>query len=96
MIEVLIYSTLLGILLSLFSFLNLEFHLLTLLLGLEFLMLNIYMYMYMNFIFFDYQMYFIMIFLTMMVCESVLGLSILVSIIRVVGSDNFQSFSLML
>nr|AZF99006.1 NADH dehydrogenase subunit 4L [Megalodontes cephalotes] len=96
MIEVLIFFNLLGIFLSFSSFLNLEFHLLTLLLGLEFLMLNIYMYMYMYMTFFYYQMYSIMVFLTMMVCESVLGLSILVSIIRVVGGDNFQSFSLML
>nr|AFP16926.1 NADH dehydrogenase subunit 4L [Ptinus rufipes] len=68
-------------------------HLLLLLLSLEFLVITVYMGM-VNFLsFYNYEYFFLMIFLTMAVCESALGLSILVSIIRTHGSDHLSVFS---
>nr|UPL65981.1 NADH dehydrogenase subunit 4L [Onomaus tenuis] len=66
-------------------------HLLLTLLGLEYLVLCIFlffMFFIMNMI--D-NMYVILIFLTFSVCEGVLGLSILVSIIRSHGNDHVNS-----
>jgi NADH-ubiquinone oxidoreductase chain 4L len=42
---------------------------------------------------FNYELYFVMLFLDFSVCEGSLGLSILVSIIRGFGNDYFQSYS---
>nr|YP_009440931.1 NADH dehydrogenase subunit 4L [Hydromanicus wulaianus]AHC32061.1 NADH dehydrogenase subunit 4L [Hydromanicus wulaianus] len=70
-------------------------HLLNMLLSLEFLMLIL------MFILFFYlaeimnDIYFLMMFLVMMVCEGVLGVSILVVLIRMMGSDYFQIFNLL-
>nr|YP_010981972.1 NADH dehydrogenase subunit 4L [Anotylus gibbulus]UZA61062.1 NADH dehydrogenase subunit 4L [Anotylus gibbulus] len=64
--------------------LSLEFIMMSLLLGLFFMLLN-----------FNYEMYFLMIFMIMVVSEGVLGLSILVSIIRTHGNDYFQSFNML-
>nr|QWZ46371.1 NADH dehydrogenase subunit 4L [Pelecyphorus foveolatus] len=70
-------------------------HLLLMLLSLEFIVLSIYMMMYIYLSFFNNEYFFSMIFLTFSVCEGVLGLSILVSLIRSHGNDYFQSFSLL-
>nr|QWZ46410.1 NADH dehydrogenase subunit 4L [Philolithus aegrotus] len=70
-------------------------HLLLMLLSLEFIVLSIYMVMFIYLSFFNNEYFFSMIFLTFSVCEGVLGLSILVSLIRSHGNDYFQSFSLL-
>nr|QWZ46319.1 NADH dehydrogenase subunit 4L [Philolithus sp. JT2]QWZ46384.1 NADH dehydrogenase subunit 4L [Philolithus actuosus]QWZ46397.1 NADH dehydrogenase subunit 4L [Philolithus actuosus] len=70
-------------------------HLLLMLLSLEFIVLSIYMIMFIYLSFFNNEYFFSMIFLTFSVCEGVLGLSILVSLIRSHGNDYFQSFSLL-
>nr|WAR69318.1 NADH dehydrogenase subunit 4L [Dodona eugenes] len=69
-------------------------HLLIVLMSLEFIVLSIYfmLMLYLNMI--DYNMYMLMIFLVLSVCEGALGLSILVSLIRTHGNDYFQSFNL--
>jgi NADH-ubiquinone oxidoreductase chain 4L len=41
---------------------------------------------------FNYELYFVMLFLVFSVCEGFLGLSILVSMIRGSGNDYFQSY----
>nr|WRQ18117.1 NADH dehydrogenase subunit 4L [Tachinomorphus sp. 1 FYJ-2024a] len=70
-------------------------HLLLMLMSLEFIILSLY------FTFFLYAMknlgevYFSLIFLSMSVCEGVLGLAILVSLIRTHGNDYFQVFNLL-
>uniref|UniRef100_A0A2M4CZI9 NADH-ubiquinone oxidoreductase chain 4L n=1 Tax=Anopheles darlingi TaxID=43151 RepID=A0A2M4CZI9_ANODA len=70
-------------------------HLLSTLLRLEFIVLRlfIFLFFYLNFI--NYELYFRIFFLTFCVCEGVLGLSILVSIIRTHGNDYFQRFSIL-
>nr|AYQ19090.1 NADH dehydrogenase subunit 4L [Amarygmini sp. ACP-2013] len=70
-------------------------HLLLMLLSLEFIVLSIYfvMFTYLSFLGNDY--FFSMVFLTFSVCEGVLGLSLLVSLIRTHGNDYFQSFSIL-
>nr|ALO77312.1 NADH deshydrogenase subunit 4L [Byrrhinus sp. BYR01] len=68
-------------------------HLLLMLLSLEFIVLSLYFFMFMYLAGYNYETYMCMIFLTMSVCESALGLGILVSMIRTYGNDYFQTFS---
>nr|YP_010046656.1 NADH dehydrogenase subunit 4L [Aedes rubrithorax]QPJ78587.1 NADH dehydrogenase subunit 4L [Aedes rubrithorax] len=70
-------------------------HLLCTLLSLEFMVLMLFMLLFMYLNFMNYESYFSMFFLTFCVCEGVLGLSILVSMIRTHGNDYFQSFSIL-
>nr|YP_010586026.1 NADH dehydrogenase subunit 4L [Anisocentropus maculatus]UZZ43762.1 NADH dehydrogenase subunit 4L [Anisocentropus maculatus] len=68
-------------------------HLLVMLLMLEFMILNllIILFYYLNFMNYDY--YFFMMFIVLMVCEGVLGISILVNMVRMYGNDYFQIFN---
>nr|AQM40015.1 NADH dehydrogenase subunit 4L [Tettigonia chinensis] len=70
-------------------------HLLSMLLSLEFIVLSLFLLLFMYLNFFDYEMYFTMVFLTFSVCEGALGLSVLVSMIRTHGNDFFQTFSIL-
>nr|YP_009710442.1 NADH dehydrogenase subunit 4L [Pieris naganum]QFZ96398.1 NADH dehydrogenase subunit 4L [Pieris naganum] len=70
-------------------------HLLIVLLSLEFIVLSIYFLMTYYFLMVSYDMYMLMIFLVFSVCEGALGLSILVSMIRTLGNDYFQSYNLL-
>nr|YP_010046747.1 NADH dehydrogenase subunit 4L [Culiseta inconspicua]QPJ78691.1 NADH dehydrogenase subunit 4L [Culiseta inconspicua] len=70
-------------------------HLLCTLLSLEFMVLMLFMLLFFYLNFMGYEGYFSMFFLTFCVCEGVLGLSILVSMIRTHGNDYFQSFSIL-
>nr|YP_010946462.1 NADH dehydrogenase subunit 4L [Caeparia donskoffi]WGO57180.1 NADH dehydrogenase subunit 4L [Caeparia donskoffi] len=70
-------------------------HLLTMLLSLEFIILILYMIMFMYLSEFNFELFFMMIFLTFTVCEGALGLSILVSMIRSYGSDFFNIYSML-
>nr|YP_009689704.1 NADH dehydrogenase subunit 4L [Uranotaenia geometrica]QEE94446.1 NADH dehydrogenase subunit 4L [Uranotaenia geometrica] len=90
-----IYIFLIMFLFGCISFILTRKHLLCMLLSLEFmvLMLFILMILYLNYM--NYEMFFSMFFLTFCVCEGVLGLSILVSMIRTHGNDYFQSFSIL-
>nr|QRW36276.1 NADH dehydrogenase subunit 4L [Deronectes moestus] len=69
-------------------------HLLLMLLSMEFIILSLYIMLFMFLSLLDYEFYFGMIFLVFCVCESVLGLSILVSLIRTHGNDYFFSMNL--
>nr|YP_009988050.1 NADH dehydrogenase subunit 4L [Doleschallia melana]QNL34354.1 NADH dehydrogenase subunit 4L [Doleschallia melana] len=69
-------------------------HLLIVLLSLEFMVLSIFFFFMMYLMMLDYNMYMLMVFLVFSVCEGVLGLSILVSMIRTHGNDYFQSYNL--
>nr|QUB07042.1 NADH dehydrogenase subunit 4L [Thlaspida biramosa] len=68
-------------------------HFLLILLSLEFMMLAIFLGVYFFNSFVSTGSYFSMIYLTVVVCEGVLGLSIMVSIIRSCGNDNLMSLS---
>nr|WKU84037.1 NADH dehydrogenase subunit 4L [Ocyptamus dimidiatus] len=70
-------------------------HLLSMLLSLEYIVLSLFymLFIYLNMM--NFENYFIIVFLTFSVCEGVLGLSILVSMIRMYGNDYFQSFNIL-
>nr|YP_010173060.1 NADH dehydrogenase subunit 4L [Bironella derooki]QSH90938.1 NADH dehydrogenase subunit 4L [Bironella derooki] len=70
-------------------------HLLSTLLSLEYMVLSLFIFLFFYLSFMNYELYFSMFFLTFCVCEGVLGLSILVSMIRTHGNDYFQSFSIL-
>nr|YP_010373219.1 NADH dehydrogenase subunit 4L [Dicerca corrugata]UPI13493.1 NADH dehydrogenase subunit 4L [Dicerca corrugata] len=70
-------------------------HLLLMLLSLEFIVLSLYFLIMIYLKIYSYEFFFSMVFLTMSVCESALGLAILVSMVRTHGSDYFQSFNVL-
>nr|AAK91926.1 NADH dehydrogenase subunit 4L [Rhagoletis nova] len=78
-----------------FVFVSNRKHLLSILLSLEYIVLNLFflLFIYLNLM--DYESFFDMMFLTFDVCEGALGLSILVSMIRTHGIDYFQSFNVL-
>uniref|UniRef100_A0AAU7B9S4 NADH-ubiquinone oxidoreductase chain 4L n=1 Tax=Neonetus sp. TaxID=3143695 RepID=A0AAU7B9S4_9ORTH len=75
-----------------FVFCSKRKHLLATLLSLEFIVLSLFLMLFNYLNMYNYELYFSMVFLTFSVCEGVLGLSILVSMIRTHGNDFFQSF----
>nr|YP_009441808.1 NADH dehydrogenase subunit 4L [Eucinetus haemorrhoidalis]AOY39392.1 NADH dehydrogenase subunit 4L [Eucinetus haemorrhoidalis] len=79
---------------SLVKFVFSRKHLLLMLLSLEFIILFVYYMLFIYLKIFNYEYFFSMIFLTFSVCESALGLSILISLIRTHGNDNFFSLNL--
>nr|YP_005255133.1 NADH dehydrogenase subunit 4L [Fergusonina taylori]ADY86000.1 NADH dehydrogenase subunit 4L [Fergusonina taylori] len=79
---------------GLMTFVSYRKHLLSMLLSLEFIVLNLFVFLFYFLSYMNYEFYFTMMFLTFSVCEGALGLSILVSMIRVHGNDYFQSFSI--
>nr|ADO60462.1 NADH dehydrogenase subunit 4L [Zeugophora sp. BMNH 840207] len=68
-------------------------HLLLMLLSLEFVVISLYMNLFIYLNMMNHEYFFSMIFLTLSVCEGVLGLSILVSMIRSHGNDYILTFS---
>nr|WCB99525.1 NADH dehydrogenase subunit 4L [Meteorus sp. 1 XHS-2023a] len=70
-------------------------HILLTLISLEFMMLNITYNIYLSINNINMNIYFISIFLTIMICESVLGLSLLIYLVRNNGNDYFKSLNLM-
>nr|APX40053.1 NADH dehydrogenase subunit 4L [Psylliodes cupreatus] len=68
-------------------------HLLLMLLSLEFIVISLYINMFMYLMMMNYEFFFSMIFLTISVCEGVLGLSILIMMVRVHGNDFILTFS---
>nr|YP_011017554.1 NADH dehydrogenase subunit 4L [Himaloaesalus gaoligongshanus]QCU46388.1 NADH dehydrogenase subunit 4L [Himaloaesalus gaoligongshanus]WQF69243.1 NADH dehydrogenase subunit 4L [Himaloaesalus gaoligongshanus] len=82
-------------LMGLMSFCLKRKHLLLMLLSLEVVVLGLYFFLYFFLIFFDYEFFFCMIFLTMSVCEGVVGLSILISLVRTHSGDYFQSLNVL-
>lgn len=80
---------------GLFSFVYSYKHLLSILLSLEFIVLSLFFILFFYLNLNNFELYFSMYFLTFSVCEGVLGLSILVSIIRTHGNDYFLNFSIL-
>nr|UBN09039.1 NADH dehydrogenase subunit 4L [Panesthia tryoni tryoni] len=70
-------------------------HLLATLLSLEFIVLILYTILFNYLNMFNFELFFMMIFLTFSVCEGALGLSILVSMIRSYGNDFFNIYSML-
>lgn len=80
---------------GIFSFIYSYKHLLNVLLRLEFIVLSLFIILFFYLNLFKFELYFSIFFLTFSVCEGVLGLSILVSIIRTHGNDYFLNFSIL-
>nr|QTF74368.1 NADH dehydrogenase subunit 4L [Sarcophila latifrons] len=78
-----------------FTFVSNRKHLLSMLLSLEYIVLSLFLLLFIYLNLLNYEMFFSMMFLTFSVCEGALGLSILVSMIRTHGNDNFQSFNIL-
>nr|AML25657.1 NADH dehydrogenase subunit 4L [Scolytinae sp. BMNH 1274712] len=78
---------------GLISFCMKRKHLLLMLLSLEFIMLSLYMGFMLSIISSGFSFYFGMILLSMGVCEGVVGLSILISLMRSHGNDLFSSYN---
>nr|YP_010946891.1 NADH dehydrogenase subunit 4L [Sorineuchora formosana]WGO57648.1 NADH dehydrogenase subunit 4L [Sorineuchora formosana] len=70
-------------------------HLLVTLLSLEFIVLSLYLLMYFFFYMFNYELYFLIVFLTFSVCEGSLGLSVMISMVRSCGNDYMNSYSML-
>jgi NADH-ubiquinone oxidoreductase chain 4L len=83
------------IIIGILIFISNRKHLLSILLRLEYIVLSLFylLFIYLNIL--NYERYFRIVFITFSVCEGVLGLSILVSIIRIYGNDYFQSFNIL-
>nr|YP_010953308.1 NADH dehydrogenase subunit 4L [Deleatidium vernale]WMQ76566.1 NADH dehydrogenase subunit 4L [Deleatidium vernale] len=96
MLKIFVYAvTTLLVFMGSWVFVSKRKHLLGTLLSLEFIMLSLYMMVFVYVLTLGYELYFMMMFLTMVVCEGALGLSILVSMIRTHGNDYFQSFNIL-
>nr|YP_010506520.1 NADH dehydrogenase subunit 4L [Korinchia angustiabdomena]QGW56730.1 NADH dehydrogenase subunit 4L [Korinchia angustiabdomena]UXF58238.1 NADH dehydrogenase subunit 4L [Korinchia angustiabdomena] len=80
---------------GIFIFISNRKHLLSMLLSLEYIVLSLFYFLFIYLNMLDYENYFSMVFMTFSVCEGVLGLSILVSMIRTYGNDYFQSFNIL-
>lgn len=92
-INLFIYIPLTMFFLASFVYTSSRKHLLVTLLRLEYLILSLFLFIYLFLVNNNLEMYFIIMFLVLRVCEGALGLSILVSIIRTHGNNYFQSFS---
>nr|YP_010261223.1 NADH dehydrogenase subunit 4L [Eiconaxius baja]UIB39164.1 NADH dehydrogenase subunit 4L [Eiconaxius baja] len=82
-----------SILCGVISFISHRKHLLSALLSLEFLMLSIFWLMSIHMNSIAKEAYLALFFLTLVVCEGALGLSLLVSIVRTHGNDCFNTFN---
>lgn len=80
---------------GIFVFCSKRKHLLLILLRLEYIILSLYILIFINLSMYDYEYYFRIMFLTFCVCERVLGLRILVSLIRTHGNDLFFSINIL-
>nr|ABJ55879.1 NADH dehydrogenase subunit 4L [Sagaminopteron nigropunctatum] len=78
--------SLLGIMFSLCAFIAYQVHSLSLLISLEALMLSMLMFIF-SFLCSYSDPYWMLVLLTMAACEAALGLSLLVSLLRVRGND---------
>nr|QNV11722.1 NADH dehydrogenase subunit 4L [Hydropsyche fulvipes] len=71
-------------------------HLLNMLLVLEFLMMILFLLIILILVNISYESYFLIMFMVFMVCEGVLGITILVMLIRSIGSDYFHIYNLLM
>nr|WVH38363.1 NADH dehydrogenase subunit 4L [Carausius morosus] len=69
-------------------------HFLVTLMSLEYIVLSLFWIIYLYMLFNTFDLIIVMVMLTLWVCEAVLGLSILISLIRGYGNDYFFSFNI--
>uniref|UniRef100_A0AB38ZGH9 NADH-ubiquinone oxidoreductase chain 4L n=1 Tax=Lucanus imitator TaxID=618023 RepID=A0AB38ZGH9_9SCAR len=70
-------------------------HMLLMLLSLEFVVISLFFGLYFFLGLYNWEYYFVLIFLTVSVCEGALGLGLLVMLMRAYGNDYVQSFNLL-
>nr|YP_010264241.1 NADH dehydrogenase subunit 4L [Lucanus prometheus]UIN24753.1 NADH dehydrogenase subunit 4L [Lucanus prometheus] len=70
-------------------------HVLLMLLSLEFIVVALFYGLIMFLGSYDWELYFVLVFLTFSVCEGALGLAVLVLLMRVYGNDYVQNFNLL-
>nr|AYR05307.1 NADH dehydrogenase subunit 4L [Coleoptera sp. ACP-2013] len=87
-----LYSLIMLFYSSLFIYVSKYKHFLLMLLSLESIVLSLYVLIFIYFIQFMNEYFLLMLFLSMSVCESALGLSLLVLIVRIHGSDMIMIF----
>nr|YP_009742193.1 NADH dehydrogenase subunit 4L [Scolytus seulensis]QID77576.1 NADH dehydrogenase subunit 4L [Scolytus seulensis] len=85
------YSFIFMFFLSLISYGVKPTHFLLMLMSLESSALSLYLMLFIYLLSFSVEFFMCMIFLTMIVCEGALGLSLLVMMVRVHGSGNLMS-----
>lgn len=69
-------------------------HLLINLVRLEFIILRLFLLSFIYFLGIKFELIFMIVFLTLIVSEGVLGLSLLISIVRIFGNNYFQVINL--
>nr|YP_007627001.1 NADH dehydrogenase subunit 4L [Chauliops fallax]AFV25574.1 NADH dehydrogenase subunit 4L [Chauliops fallax] len=80
---------------GLFVFCSIYKHLLMVLFSIEYLVVSLYLLFFLFLSQFGFELYFILIFLVLSVCEGALGLGILVNMIRSHGNDLLSSISIL-
>nr|QQQ88681.1 NADH dehydrogenase subunit 4L [Hyalella kochi]QQQ88733.1 NADH dehydrogenase subunit 4L [Hyalella sp. 2015-x] len=80
---------------SIYVFVTNNSHLLNSLLSLEMMSVTIYFLIGSIFTYLGLEMYYLLFFLIMVVCEGVLGLSLLISLVSSHGEDYFKLFNFM-
>nr|AZL93382.1 NADH dehydrogenase subunit 4L [Pimpla luctuosa] len=70
-------------------------HLMLTIISLEFIMISVFFNMFIILMVLESNLYLMIVFLTMGVCEGALGLSLIVLIVRFYGNDYMNSMSLM-
>nr|YP_009127010.1 NADH dehydrogenase subunit 4L [Peirates fulvescens]AHH93127.1 NADH dehydrogenase subunit 4L [Peirates fulvescens]AHH93153.1 NADH dehydrogenase subunit 4L [Peirates atromaculatus] len=80
---------------GLFVFCSMRSHLLLTLLSLEFLSMCLYISMFSFLFTHNFSYYFLLVYLVFVVCEGVLGLGILISMIRSHGNDYISGLSIL-
>nr|WRK84372.1 NADH dehydrogenase subunit 4L [Parasesarma continentale] len=80
---------------GLWGFISYHKHLLNSLLSLEFMMLGIFWLLSLQMTNVGNEIYFSLFFLTLVVCEGALGLTLLILIVRSHGNDYFKSFNIL-
>nr|YP_009679974.1 NADH dehydrogenase subunit 4L [Serrognathus platymelus]QDH52469.1 NADH dehydrogenase subunit 4L [Serrognathus platymelus] len=93
--SILVVMSLLMYLMGLMSFCLNRKHLLLMLLSLEFVVVGLFLFLNFYLCLYNWEFYFLMVFLTMSVCEGALGLSLLVLLMRTYGNNYMISFSLL-
>nr|AXS66617.1 NADH dehydrogenase subunit 4L [Cucujoidea sp. 45 KM-2017] len=93
--KILFYLSLFMYLIGMIMFCIKRNNLLLMLLSLEFIVLSLYFMIFLYLKTMLYSYFFSMLFLSFSVCEGALGLSVLVSMIRLVGNDYIMLFSML-
>nr|URW97634.1 NADH dehydrogenase subunit 4L [Lysmata sp. 1 LQZ-2020] len=91
--KVMLLPSVFSVICGLWMFSSVRKHLLSALISLEYVMLSVFLLMGVVLSCLGEEVVFVLYFLTFAACEGALGLSLLVSVVRSHGNDNFNNFS---